>query len=378
MLVRDGLIDEDYVARRTEGFEQAKAAAYWPGQGRADYRRSRSPTGAGGPHAGQGRVGDGADRRRGPEQQAQGVNNALSFINLYKPRLGLGAPGRENSGYGCLTGQGNGQGGREHGQKADQLPGYRGIDDPAARQHVAQVLGVDEQSIPGPGKSAYEMLDQLGREGGVRALLVIGSNVVVSAPNAAHVVERLRALDFLVVADFFLSETAQLADVVLPAAQWLEEEGTMTNLEGRVVRRRRAVPPPDGVATDAEIVCKLAEALGKGRFFRFADTEAIFDELGRASAGGPADYSGITYRKIEDRNGVFWLCPAGPGQENDHPGTPRLFVESFPPPPAGPSSTQSGISRTRSRSTTAFRCGSPRAACLPNTSQGPRPVGRKS
>ncbi len=290
----------------------------------------------------------------------------------------MGLPGRENSGYGCLTGQGNGQGGCEHGQKADQLPGYRGIDDPAARQHVAQVWGVDEQSIPGPGKSAYEMLDQLGREGGVRALLVIGSNVVVSAPNAAHVVERLRALDFLVVADFFLSETAQLADVVLPAAQWLEEEGTMTNLEGRVVRRRRAVPPPDGVATDAKIVCKLAEALGKGRFFLFADTEAIFDELGRASAGGPADYSGITYRKIEDRNGVFWLCPAGPGQENDHPGTPRLFVESFPPPPAGPSSTQSGISRTRSRSTAAFRCGSPRAACLPNTSQGPRPVGRKS
>ena len=175
------------------------------------------------------------------------------------------------------------------------------------------------------------MLDQLGREGGVRALLVIGSNVVVSAPNAAHVVERLRALDFLVVADFFLSETAQLADVVLPAAQWLEEEGTMTNLEGRVVRRRRAVPPPDGVATDAKIVCKLAEALGKGRFFRFADTEAIFDELGRASAGGPADYSGITYRKIEDRNGVFWPCPAAPGSDgDDHPGTPRLFVESFP------------------------------------------------
>ena len=140
---------------------------------------------------------------RGTEQQAQGVNNVRSFINL---ALALGLIGKPNSGYGCLTGQGNGQGGREHGQKADQLPGYRRIDDPAARAHVAAVWGVDENRIPGPGKSAYEMLDALGQDGGVRALLIMGSNVVVSAPNVNHVEQRLRSLDFLAVSDFFLSE----------------------------------------------------------------------------------------------------------------------------------------------------------------------------
>ena len=337
VLVRDGLIDEDYIRQRTEGFEQAKAAAaaYWPEQveritGVSEAHLVQAAHMLGKAESAMVLTG------RGPEQQVQGVNNALSFINL---ALALGLPGRRNSGYGCLTGQGNGQGGREHGQKADQLPGYRRIDDPAARRHVAQVWGVDEASIPGPGKSAYEMLDQLGRDGGVRALLVIGSNVAVSAPNAAHVAERLRALDFLVVADFFLSETAQLADVVLPAAQWLEEDGTMTNLEGRVVRRRRAAVPPDGVATDIELVCKLAEGLGKGEFFRFADTEAIFDELGRASAGGPADYSGITYQNIEAQNGVFWPCPAGREGDASSPegraaegraGTPRIFTDGFP------------------------------------------------
>ena len=159
----------------------------------------------------------------------------------------------------------------------------------------------------------------------VRALLVMGSNVVVSAPNVSNVAERLQSLDFLVVSDFFLSETAALADVVLPSAQWAEEEGTMTNLEGRVIRRRRAFEPPAGVQDDVTTICKLAWLLGKGSHFDYADTGEIFAELGRASAGGPADYSGITYDKIEANDGVFWPCPAP-----DHPGTPRMFADGFP------------------------------------------------
>jgi assimilatory nitrate reductase catalytic subunit len=150
---------------------------------------------------------------------------------------------------------------------------------------------------------------------------------MVSAPNALHVEERLKALDFLAVADFFLSETAQLADVVFPAAQWAEEEGTMTNLEGRVIRRRRAFLPPPGVRTDLDLLTDLARRLGKGRLFSFPDPESVFHELRQASAGGTADYSGITYQKIEENNGVFWPCPA-----EDHPGTPRLFADSFPTP----------------------------------------------
>jgi assimilatory nitrate reductase catalytic subunit len=174
---------------------------------------------------------------RGPEQQAQGTNNVLAFINI---ALALGLAGKSASGYGCLTGQGNGQGGREHGQKADQLPGYRKIDDTAARQHIAAIWDISEQELPKAGKSAYEMLDSLGQPDGVRALLIMGANVAVSSPRAERIKERLRKLDFLAVADFFLSETAELADVVLPVAQWAEEEGTMTNLEGRVILRCRA------------------------------------------------------------------------------------------------------------------------------------------
>jgi assimilatory nitrate reductase catalytic subunit len=225
-----------------------------------------------------------------------------------------------------MTGQGNGQGGREHGQKCDQLPGYRRLDDPAARAHVAAVWGIDPDELPLPGRSAMEMLDRLGTPGGVRALLVLGSNIVVSAPHSGHVLERLRSLDFLMVSDIFLSETAAEADVVLPAAQWAEEDGTMTNLEGRVLRRRRVLQPPPGATDDLTLLAALARRLGHGHQFS-ADPRAVFDELRRASAGGIADYAGISYERIDAEDGVFWPCPAP-----DHPGTPRLFTESFPTP----------------------------------------------
>lgn len=260
----------------------------------------------------------------GPEQQSQGVNNALAFINL---ALATGRIGRPFSGYGCITGQGNGQGGREHGQKADQLPGYRRIDDPAGRRHLAAVWQVPEDSIPGPGKSAYELLASLGEENGVKALWVLGSNVVVSAPDADVIEQRLRALELLVVSDFFLSETAALAHVVLPSAQWAEEDGTLTNLEGRVILRQRALPPPEGVRTDLEVICALAELLGEKSRFTYRGAGEVFDELRRASAGGRADYSGITYERLRATGGIYWPCPAV-----EHPGTPRLFARSFPTP----------------------------------------------
>jgi assimilatory nitrate reductase catalytic subunit len=159
----------------------------------------------------------------------------------------------------------------------------------------------------------------------VRALLVLGSNIAVSAPDALRVERRLRALDFLVVADYFLSETAQIADIVLPSAQWAEEDGTMTNLEGRVIRRRRALAPPLEARTDLDILCDLAHRLGAGRHFSFTGPRDVFDELRRASAGGIADYAGITYERIDAEHGVFWPCPS-----EAHPGTPRLFLEGFP------------------------------------------------
>ena len=258
---------------------------------------------------------------RGAEQHSSGTDTAQAFVNL---ALALGLPGKPFSGYGTITGQGNGQGGREHGQKADQLPGYRKLADPAHRAYVAGVWGIDPAELPKPGLSAYEMLDRMGTEGGVRALLVMASNIAVSAPDVNRVRDRLAALDLLVVSDIFLSETAELADIVLPTAQWAEEEGTMTNLEGRVIRRRRALPPPNGILDDLQTMKALADRLGRGSYFS-ADPVEVFDELRRASAGGIADYAGITYERIDAEDGVFWPCPT-----EDHPGTPRLFADGFP------------------------------------------------
>ncbi|MFD0690329.1 molybdopterin oxidoreductase family protein [Actinomadura fibrosa] len=324
LAMTEGMLDKDYIAERTTGFDAVRTVVngYWP-------ERVERITGVPVAHMREAVRMLAAGRRsliltaRGAEQHAQGVDTVSAFINL---ALALGLPGTEGSGYGCVTGQGNGQGGREHGQKADQLPGYRRIDDPAARAHVAGVWGVDPADLPGPGRSAYELLSALGTADGPRAMLLFGSNPVVSAPRASAVEERLDALDLLVVADFVPSETVRRADVVLPTAQWAEESGTMTNLEGRVLRRRQAVPRPDGVRTDLEILAGLAERLGAPGAWS-TDPAAVFDELRAASAGGVADYAGITYRRIEDEGGVFWPCPS-----EDHPGTPRPFLDRFPTP----------------------------------------------
>jgi len=322
--ILEGYVDEPYLAARTKGWDavRADAMAYWP-------QRVERITGV--PVAQQYATVERLARAnramiltaRGAEQHSKGTDTAIAFINL---ALALGLPGRPGSGYGTLTGQGNGQGGREHGQKADQLPGYRRLDDPAARRHVAAVWGVDPDTLPGPGPSGYELLDRLGTAAGPKALLLFASNPVVSAPRSGHVADRLRALDLLVVSDFVLSETAALADVVLPTTQWAEEHGTMTNLEGRVIRRHAGLPPPPGVWDDLRIVRGLAARLGHGERFP-TDPETVFGELRRASAGGPADYSGITYQRIDAEDGVFWPCPAP-----DHPGTPRLFTERFSTP----------------------------------------------
>src|SRR5688500_16182440 len=325
----EGLVDEEYVAARTTGFHDVRAGvgAYWPD------RLARRPAV---PVADQRRTVFALARAeralrpagRGAAQRRSGTDAAQAWINR---ALALGLPRRPGSGWGTVTGQGNGQGGREHGQTADQLPGYRSLSDPAARAHVAAVWGVDPDDLPMPGQSAFELLDRLGTAGGVRTLLVLASNVAVSAPDARRVISRLKDLDFLAVSDFFLSETAELADVVLPSAMWAEEDGTMTNLEGRVIRRRRALDPPTDVPDDLQFLATLAERLGKGSHFS-GDPETVFEELRRASAGGVADYSGISYRRIDDEQGVFWPCPATPENSAIHPGTPRLFTERFATP----------------------------------------------
>ena len=324
LAIEEGLVDTSYVEARTSGFEavRARCATWWParvervtGVSEHDLRQAVRMLA----EASTAMI----LTARGAEQHSHGVDTVLSFTNL---ALALGLPGRPLSGWGCLTGQGNGQGGREHGQKADQLPGYRSISDPAARAHVAAVWGIDPDDLPGPGRSATELLNALGTDGGPSALLLLASNPVVSAPNARTVAQRLADQDCLVVADLVLSETAQLADVVLPTAQWAEESGTMTNLEGRVLLRRKALDPPDGVRTDLDVLAGLASRLGCPTGFP-TDPAEVYDELRRASAGGPADYAGISLARLADGEALHWPCPS-----EDSPGTPRMFLDRFATP----------------------------------------------
>ena len=253
---------------------------------------------------------------RGIEHHSHGVQNVLGAINIV---LASGRIGRENCGYATITGQANGQGGREHGQKCDQLPGARDLANPEHRAFVANVWGISPDELPPPGVDAYEIFRKIER-GEIRGLLSICFNPLISLPDNNFIARMLDKLEFYVAIDFFLNDTARHADVVLPGSLHEEDEGTVTQIEGRVIKINQAVDPPGDARQDWRIIQDLAAALGRPRGFTFQNPREIFAELRIASKGGVADYSGITWEKIERQFGVFWPCPS-----DDHPGTPRLF-----------------------------------------------------
>jgi assimilatory nitrate reductase catalytic subunit len=325
-MIEQGWIDRDFIAAETVGFDEVAAyCATWPvaraaevtGVPEASLRRAAELWGTAGSsflfHA------------RGIEHHSNGVQNALGTINLV---LASGRLGKAKSGYGTIVGQGNGQGGREHGQKCDQLPGWRDISNPEHRRHVASVWGVDEASIPGPGVDAYEMFRKIDA-GEIKGLLAICFNPKVSLPDNQFVTRALDKLEFFAVIDFFLSDTAHHADVVLPGSLHEEDEGTVTQVEGRVIKINKAVDCPGEARQDWRVIQDIAAALGRPHGFTFTSPREIFEELRLASRGGVADYSGITYDKIERQMGVFWPCPSHDPETGapvpDHPGTPRLF-----------------------------------------------------
>lgn len=256
---------------------------------------------------------------RGAEQQVTGVVNVRAWLNLALARGHIGRPG---CGIDMLTGQRNGQGGREHGQRCDQLPSGRSIENPEHRRVVAQRWGVDEHTLPGRGRTYVELLAD-ARAGSVAGMLMLSTNPMVSAPDLAHTAAALDNLEHLVVIDPFLSETASRATVVLPGTTFGEIEGTITSIEGRVLRCDEAVPPAAG-RSEIDVLRNLANRLGAGKHFRATRGRDVFDELRRVSAGGPVDYAGITWERLRDNGGVFWPCPT-----EDHPGTPMLHTRAF-------------------------------------------------
>ncbi|MED4016776.1 formate dehydrogenase subunit alpha [Sutcliffiella cohnii] len=318
VMIADGLVDEQFIEQHTTGYEKLKevVASYTP-------QRVAEITGVAPEKIitaarlyGQAKEGM-VMFARGVEQHATGTDAVSTYVNL---SLVSGKIGRKGSGFATFTGQGNGQGGREHGQKTDQLPGFRKITDPKAREYIASVWGVEESEIPGPGLSAFEILQQLGKE--IKGLLLVCSNPIVSSPSIGDVGEYLKGLNFFVAIDMFMSESAELADVVLPSTVWIEDNGTTTNVEGRVVRLKGINRRPGEVKADWEIISEIADRLGRGKYFKYNSPEEIFNELRVASKGGIADYYGITYEKLEKMQGVFWPCPT-----EDDEGMPRLFED---------------------------------------------------
>ncbi|AUX22438.1 nitrite reductase [Sorangium cellulosum] len=326
LMIENGWIDREFIAAHTVGFEQV-----------AEYCRAFTPARTaevtGVPERSIRKAAElwGTARSsfllhaRGIEHHSNGVQNALGTINLV---LASGRIGRPKSGYGTIVGQANGQGGREHGQKCDQLPGWRDISNPEHRRHIASVWGVDERDIPGPGVDAYEMFRKIDA-GEIKGLISICFNPKISLPDNEFVARALDKLEFYVAIDFFLNDTARHADLVLPGSLQEEDEGTVTQVEGRVIKINKAVDCPGEARRDWVILQDLARALGRPHGFTFSSPREVFDELRVASKGGVADYSGITYEKIERQMGVFWPCYAEDPETGrptpDHPGTPRLF-----------------------------------------------------
>jgi assimilatory nitrate reductase catalytic subunit len=315
-LIRNDWLDHDFIDAHTVDFDQAAAAA-------AEMTPAWAADITGVPAA---RIEEAAElwgtaatgmmlHARGIEQQIKGVDNVLAAINL---GLATGKFGKPGCGVSTITGQGNGQGGREHGHKCDQLPGNRDITNPEHRAAVARVWEVDESEIPGKGIPAQEIIEAI-HDGTIKGLLSICFNPAVSSPDSNFTKEALDKLEFYSVIDFFLSESAQHADVVLAGSLHEEDEGTSTSGEGRIIKINAAVTPPGEARLDWEILLEIAERLGKGEHFQYQDTHEIFEELCRASSGGTADYTGATWERIEAEHGMFWPIP-----EVGHPGTPRL------------------------------------------------------
>ncbi|MBS1794244.1 MAG: nitrate reductase [Acidobacteria bacterium] len=319
VIVKENLIDAEFIANSTNDWEAARAAVekYPPAVAaeisgvpaekivKAALLYGRAKTGM-------------VMHARGIEHHSNGVNNVLSYINLVLATGKIGAPGR---GYGTITGQGNGQGGREHGQKADQLPGQRSMLNPEHRRHVCEVWGLPEEELPAAGVSVVEMFEKM-RAGEIRGFLSLCNNGMVSLPDTNRIRESLEGLEFNVNIDFFMSEAARYADVVLPGTTWAEDEGVTANSEARVVKINKAVDPPGEAKPDWWIVQEIAKRMGRGKYFQFNNPREIFDELRVASRGGNADYYGISYEKIERQHGVMWPCPT-----EEHTGTPRLFED---------------------------------------------------
>jgi formate dehydrogenase alpha subunit len=251
----------------------------------------------------------------GITQHSHGTDNVLALANLAMLTGNIGRPG---TGVNALRGQNNVQGACDMGCLPNVLPGYQRVDELEVRRHFEQAWGSSLSDKP--GLTLTEMFDA-ALSGRIKAMYLMGENPLLSDPDARHVEGALKHLDFLVAQDVFLTETALLADVVLPAASFAEKDGTFTNTERRVQRLHKAVNPPGEARPDWSVLCQVASKMGAPGF-GFDSPEAIMREI----ASVTPSYRGITYARIEAA-GIQWPCP-----DASHPGTPVLHTQRFATP----------------------------------------------
>jgi formate dehydrogenase alpha subunit len=321
-VIDEGLEDAAFIATRTEGFEawRASLAAYAPEEAErvtgvpVELVRRAARTYAHPPFSGSCLLWG-----MGVTQHVSGTDNAHALVNL---ALATGQVGKPGTGISPLRGQNNVQGCGDAGCLPDQLPGLQG----AGAEIIATFSAAwGGELTTAPGLSATEMIEEAA-EGRLDCMYIIGENPLLSEPHLAHAEEAIDRLKFLVVQEIFMTETAERADVVLPSTSFAEKDGTFTNSERRVQRVRAAVPAVGDSRIDWEIVCDVAKRVAKllgrrGDGFAFTTSAAIFDEL---AAVAPS-MGGISHARLDREGGLQWPCPTP-----DHPGTPRLFTESFP------------------------------------------------
>lgn len=254
----------------------------------------------------------------GLNQSVVGVNKNLSLLNL---SLITGKIGKPGSGPFSLTGQPNAMGGREVGGLCNLLPAHRELSNPQHRQEVADFWGVP--SVPEkPGYSATEMFDHL-LSGKMKAIWIICTNPLVSLPDVRNAEVALKNAKFVVVQDISSrSDTVQYADLILPAAGWLEKEGTMTNSDRRISYLRKVTEAPGEALPDTEILIRFAEKMGFANAFKYNDASEVYAEYCRITKGTNIDISGLSYDILKEKQSVQWPFP-----ENAKEGTARLFTD---------------------------------------------------
>jgi predicted molibdopterin-dependent oxidoreductase YjgC len=328
VILRENLADEDFISNRTENFDVfaeslAGCTPEWAekitGVPAEDIEEAAKIYGS-------------AERAAifytmGITQHTSGTDNVKALANL---ALMTGNLGKSSAGLNPLRGQNNVQGASDMACAPTVFPGYQRVDDDAVRQRFEELWGC---TLSGkPGLTATEMSRAMV-DGSIEAMWVMGENPVMSDPNMCHAQEAFSKVKFLVVQDIFLTETAELADVVLPAAAYAEKEGTFTNTERRVQRVRQALLPPKGACNDLSIIQTVWERMNSDRESAWpedfqpgsdrmdvAEVEKIFNEISEA---WPA-IAGINYKRLEE-GGIQWPCPS-----EDHAGTPVLFENGFP------------------------------------------------